>query len=1300
MHNRLEDVRRAIVFALVLFFGGVEVGWSAEPTIAARLGDAGVSAGFVVVVGFDDARTLGELGENERFVVQGLARDPMLVRRARAWLADRNLTGRIGVRVWRGGPLPYVDNLLNAVVVIGTAEIPAAEVLRVLRPYGVALFRTQEGWRQQTKPWPPEIDEWTHYLHDPGNNAVARDRLVGPPEHLQWTARPRWGRHHDHVSSTTALVSARGRIFYIIDEGATASILWPSHWALVARDAFNGKLLWKRRIPEWETRMWPLKSGPAQLPRHLAAVGNRVYATLGLNVPVTALDAETGNTVQVYEATKGAEEILVSDGVLFALVDPEFDMDKYTRRSAVNRPWWTGRPSRITAVRTGDGKVLWQASSPVMPLTLAVDGKHVYFHDGERVVCLDRTSGKERWRSKPIPRVRKVMSFFAPTLVVYDGVVLFAGGEESGMVKSGGGATKADTLTAIHGETGEVLWQAEHLPSGYSSPEDLFVINGAVWCEAVSNPSLPGTVIGRDLRTGKEIARFDADVKTYWFHHRCHRGKATERFIMVSRTGIEFIDPVTKHWTINHWIRGACLYGILPCNGLIYTPPHPCACYSETKLTGFNAVSAVRPTDAQVYAETPDRLEKFSPPPSQASVPAVAPEDWPTFRHDAARSGTASCTVPASGLAVAWTRALGGRLTQPVAAGGRVYVGAVDRRRLYCLAESDGRVLWTFIAGGRIDSPPTVTGDKLVFGCTDGIIYCLRAADGALLWRFRAAPSPVQVLADEQVESVWPLHGSVLVLDGAVYAVAGRSVFLDGGMRWLKLDLETGRKLREVILDRRDPRTGKDLHAYVHWLNMPPGLPDVLSSDGKWIFMRSQRFDLDGNRYEIDPGTDNRFKLAADQSGPGRHLFAAGGFLDDTWFHRLYWMYGRRFVSGWCGYYLSGKVAPAGRILCMDGGRIYGYGRKPKFYRWTTPMEFRLFAAPLNQAKEGKVPAGPSCVHVANSPSLDPTGKPLTVAAWVKPDADHGVVIARGGPINGYALYLKGGKPRFAVTSARKMYEVAAKRRIPRGKWTHLAGVLTPSGELHLYVNSRRQGRTKAALVAKTPIQPTQIGLDAEGPAGNYQSPFGLPGAVDEVRVYHRPLSDAEIARLAAADSALPAADPALVLYFSFDDGKARDLSGKKNHGRIEDARTVDGRIGKALAFAGTGTEGAAGYKVIQTWTRDVPILVRAMVLTGSQQGRSILFIAGPRDVMDEEKTVSRLVAGDPEARKLAAEQESEFYGKRGALLWAVSAADGKRLAEYRIPTVPTWDGLIAAGGRLYMTLADGTVRCLAPAAR
>jgi len=84
-----------------------------------------------------------------------------------------------------------------------------------LAPRGVALI----AGKKLVKPVPDAIDDWTHYLYDPRGNVVSGDTVVGPPAGLQWVCGPRWGRHHEHMSSVSAMVSAGGRVFTILDEG-------------------------------------------------------------------------------------------------------------------------------------------------------------------------------------------------------------------------------------------------------------------------------------------------------------------------------------------------------------------------------------------------------------------------------------------------------------------------------------------------------------------------------------------------------------------------------------------------------------------------------------------------------------------------------------------------------------------------------------------------------------------------------------------------------------------------------------------------------------------------------------------------------------------------------------------------------------------------------------------------------------------------------------------------------------------------------------------------------------------------
>ena len=88
--------------------------------------------------------------------------------------------------------------------------------------------------------------------------------------------------------------------------------------------------------------------------------------------------------------------------------------------------------------------------------------------------------------------------------------------------------------------------------------------------------------------------------------------------------------------------------------------------------------------------------------------------------------------------------------------------------------------------------------------------------------------------------------------------------------------------------------------------------------------MKGERLDIDPipDRYTHEEFHDNHTKhlfldsITAQQEE--RHLFSPYGYLDGSWFHRSYWVYGNCFLGGWNGYYLAGKYMPAGRLLVHD----------------------------------------------------------------------------------------------------------------------------------------------------------------------------------------------------------------------------------------------------------------------------------------------------------------------------------------------------------------------------------------------
>jgi len=309
------------------------VGGARAESASEILDATGVHGGLIVHVGCGDGKLTAALGAGESFLVHGLDADAANVGEARENVRAAGLYGKVSVDTFTGDRLPYADDLVNLIVVDARCEMrdPGSEILRVLTPRGVAIVREKgnEAWLSRiphhvsrigddfvmfAKPVPSEMDEWTHYLHGPENNAVANDALVGPPRSLHWSAPPRWGRTHEELASMSAMVSAEGRLFYIVDSAPLISVWYPAQWKLVVRDAFNGVKLWEKPIALWNDHLRHFRSGPTHLPRRLVAVGDDVFVTLGLDAPVTRLDAATGKVLNTYEGTERTEGSFVTTG--------------------------------------------------------------------------------------------------------------------------------------------------------------------------------------------------------------------------------------------------------------------------------------------------------------------------------------------------------------------------------------------------------------------------------------------------------------------------------------------------------------------------------------------------------------------------------------------------------------------------------------------------------------------------------------------------------------------------------------------------------------------------------------------------------------------------------------------------------------------------------------------------------------------------------------------------------------------------------------------------------------------------
>jgi outer membrane protein assembly factor BamB len=977
-----------LVFVCSLLLSGVV--WGQDADLAACIEQLNIPGGVVVSVGVDSIDDAAALSKDGAFLVHVLLTDEDEFDKAQSDIAAKSLAGKVTASRFDGTALPLVDRVVNVLVAGESKKIARSELMRVLAPRGVLLRKRKGKWETTRKPVPTTIDDWTHNLYNAGNTAVSDDKEAGALRHMQWTGGPAFSRSHDGNSSFIAMVSAGGRLFYLMDEGSTAFLSLPSKWNLVARDGFNGKVLWRRALDQpMLMHVGGIKNSTASLGHRLVAQEDAVYVTLGYNAPVTALDSRTGEVLWTNEGTVNAQELILLDGTLYCVInlstdniakDPFHSTDSFRRTAAATIP------RKLVALNAKTGTLLWEKTPPkILPLSLTAGDSGLFLHDGSAIVCMDPKRGDERWRSEPIEFYGKLQQYSGVNVVLKDGVLLYACGTAYPHKSRDHESDWKNTITALDAKTGKLLWRAPHRQDGIFVTPDLLVADGLVWHAPIDSGHSSGYYQGLDLKTGKVVRDLQPEKRGQMPHHRCYRNRATERFLFTGWTGVNTFDVKSGEWDHNYWLRGACRYGVMPANGLLYNTPSVCTCFINAKIKGLNALADDSPTrrvpdvipmEGRLVRGQRSRTgilpvqgqDQAAGHQSHLPVSGLArvgqdarptgegSTDWPTYRGGVERHGVSASPL-ADAYASGWKSKVGGKLTQPVIANGRVFVAAYDQHAVYALGAGDGKKLWRFQAGSIVDSPPTIWKGTAIFGCRDGWVYCLNAADGALVWKFRAAPVDRRIVACENLESLWPVHGSVLVVPdpesgkGRVHAIAGRSNFLDGGLRSLVLDADSGALLSESLINELDPLTGCNVQQGHEWPpDLPAGLPDVLSFSDNTVYMGVQPLSLDGKRREAYYPSRGTYQFTGKSEDPvkkrhtpqGLHLFSTIGFLDDSEMHRSVWMYGKDSFGGCWGFPVPTFVTPSGQMLCVKGDNVYGYGRQ--FYNEGNQPFMHLFA--------------------------------------------------------------------------------------------------------------------------------------------------------------------------------------------------------------------------------------------------------------------------------------------------------------------------------------------------------------------
>ncbi|MFC1633484.1 PQQ-binding-like beta-propeller repeat protein [Planctomycetota bacterium] len=845
----------------------------------------GVKGGLVVHIGCGDGKLTAALCANESYLVHGLDTDGVDIAKARVYIRSKNLYGPVSIARYNGKNLPYGDNIVNLIVADTLGNVSTEEAMRVLTPLGAMVV----GGRKTVKPWPKDIDDWPQYLNKADNNAVAKDSVAGPPRHVQWVDKPTWCRSHMGIPTVASLVTSNGRLFAIEDTAPPDNPFLPSAFRIVARDAFNGKELWTRKITRWETVTMYIKCQPVQQQRRMAVVGDTLFCTLQLEGPTSAVDAATGEILKVYENTSPTQEVAYDRGILFLNVGDRFNTSAYNIVKLKGRPFVEGvdpagpfhgagfkegyapeikdkaNPiSAILAIDPATGKELW-AIRDIANYTagsLAIKGDYAVYQAANGLFCVHSRTGKRIWaKEKSIVNAvghDSLTPGTTPNTVVITDDKVFA--VESSRKKII--ANAKSTVFAYSLKGGELLWQAP-IQGNYEASCDICFVKGTLWIGG-HNPTQ------YDVETGDIIKKIVQKMTGPMGHDRCYRNYITEKYFINSKTGgADFLELQTSKEFPNHWTRGGCGMGVLPANGLVYSTPYSCQCSMGAMFQGMNAYASPQPSlqasDQSVTIKRSVRLEKGSAYNKITDTTPAADGDWPAYRCNGSRSGITKAEIPAS-LSVCWETKLPTKPSAITTAAGKVFACDVHTHTLYALDNNSGETEWTYTADGRIDSPPTYYKGTVLFGSRDGWVYCLRASDGTLAWRFKDLPDKL-IGAFGQLESTWPVSGSVLIMNDTLYFAAGRCSYLDGGIFVYALDPRTGELLKSrSCYGPFDESSGFPIGGNAGFKN------DIIVTDGMHLYLRHKAFDLD----------------LADTTA-GRHIVPSGGFLDGEPQHRTCW---------------------------------------------------------------------------------------------------------------------------------------------------------------------------------------------------------------------------------------------------------------------------------------------------------------------------------------------------------------------------------------------------------------------------
>ncbi len=680
--------------------------------------------------------------------------------------------------------LPYATNTVDLLVGANsgiTQTISVGEILRSLRPEGIAIvtgtnadslrkwagklpstsiWKNSHGtWLQFSKPVPKGLDDWSHWEKSPDNNPVSTDSQIKAPYMTQFMAKPYY------IGMPAITTVAGGRTFLAMGHIAHHEREWNMLNRLIARNGYNGTVLWERKFPD------------DYLVHRSAFVATKETFYMIDGDHCLMLDAASGEEkgkIQIPGFKGDWKWMAIVGDVLYALAGAPGDGVELVKGNRAMGGWsWSdlskgyypkriphGFGDQLVAYDLKQKTPIWkhQEETLIDSRGLAISGEKMFVYCPDRHFrCINRETGKTLWTNKekltlelieqPGKGLTSTPGWRTQSMVVATPKSLVVQGQ-----------TRMNVI-GISTEDGSMLWQKSKVTN---NPNAIYA-DGKV----ILGVGEKGKHIVIDPVTGT------VEEELNFYKRACTRLTASTDSLFCRGEGMTRFDLETREVTVDGTVRPACNDGVIPANGLLYLGPWACDCNlsligNVARCSAGDFSFAFKATNEENLTLTPDT-------PSTGKTVSLKTDskDWWTYRGNNQRSAATEVAIK-GGIKERWQFQPDRSFvpTDATTAGGLIF-SAGDDGKIRAIDASNGEQRWSFGTAGIIKYPPTIQDGRAWIGSGDGNVYCLEAATGRLLWKFRAAPAERKIMVYGSLTSTWPVNTGVLVHEGTAYFGAG-----------------------------------------------------------------------------------------------------------------------------------------------------------------------------------------------------------------------------------------------------------------------------------------------------------------------------------------------------------------------------------------------------------------------------------------------------------------------------------------------------------------------------------------------